>query len=58
MHRLKLFLALALLVSGLLTGCSGGGIPEGSPPKDVGYVPPGPDEAAAPPPTKGAAAPK
>ena len=34
--------ALAILMMGLV-GC-GGGIKEGSPPADVGYVPPAPDD--------------
>lgn len=53
MHRLKSLLGLAIVVSGLLSGC-GGGIQEGTPP-NVGYVPPGPDEGATPPTPKGTA---
>jgi hypothetical protein len=58
MQRSTSFLALAITASGLLSGCTGGGIPEGSPPKEVGYVAPGANESATPPVQKGAAAPK
>jgi len=54
-RRFGSLLALALVAWGL-SGCDGG-IKEGSPAQDVGYVPPKPEEAAEVPKAKAGARP-